>query len=225
MPNIVVPEIRIPDIKVPAPKVTVNVPPIKVPNLVWPEDEMPIRGWVQLMGVDLGHPLPVQLRDAKGNPISLFENLTQIVSGGGLAKIVKVSEIIQSVPVVQASGAIDSVNVTQLAGNTTSVNAGDADSGTLRIVQARSSSATTTSVGVGADASTSIVLTNLSRKSVILTHTSTSTLYVATGAASSTSSLPIVANQIVGFDDYTGPVNAIAEEGAGTISVRYIEVI
>ena len=84
MPEVKIPEIKIPPIKVPTPEVTVNVPPFpKIPDLKWPDDEMPVRGWVQLMGVDLNHPLPVQLRDAKGNPVSLFENLTQIVSGGG----------------------------------------------------------------------------------------------------------------------------------------------
>lgn len=67
---------------IPEPKVTVNVPPLKIPDIKMPE-EMNVRGWVQLMGVDLNNPLPVQLRDAKGNPINLFENLTQIVNGGG----------------------------------------------------------------------------------------------------------------------------------------------
>lgn len=79
-----------PSVKVPKPEVTVNVPQIKVPDLKWPDEEMPIKGWVQLMGTDLAHPLPVQLRDAQGNPLNLFENLTQIVSGGGGARIVKI---------------------------------------------------------------------------------------------------------------------------------------
>ena len=90
---------------------------------------------------------------------------------------------------------------------------------------AKSVNATTAAVNVGADASTNIALTNLNRKSIALVHASASNLYIATGTAASTTSMPIVANQIVGFDDYTGPVNAIAEEQAGTISVRYIEII
>ena len=86
-------------IKVPKPEVTVNNPPFpKIPDLKWPTEEMPIKGWVQLMGVGIDNPLPVQLRDAKGRPVNLFENLTQVVSsGGGLAsKIVKVSGITNS---------------------------------------------------------------------------------------------------------------------------------
>ncbi len=77
-PEVNVPEIKIPEIKVPE----VRIPPIKFPEIKMPE-EMDIRGWVQLQGVDLAHPLPVQLRDAQGNPVKLFEGLTQIVSGGG----------------------------------------------------------------------------------------------------------------------------------------------
>src|SRR3990167_6340522 len=82
IPDIKVPDIYVPEIVVPEPKVTVNVPPIKIPDVIMPE-EMNVRGWVSLMGVDINNPLPVQLRDAKGNPVNLFENLTQIVSGGG----------------------------------------------------------------------------------------------------------------------------------------------
>ena len=82
IPDIKVPDIYVPEIVVPEPRVTVNVPPIKIPEIIMPE-EMNVRGWVSLMGVDLNNPLPVQLRDAKGNPVNLFENLTQIVGGGG----------------------------------------------------------------------------------------------------------------------------------------------
>jgi len=85
VPDIKVPEfkeIKLPKIVVPKPKVTVNVPPIKVPDVIMPE-EMNVKGWVSLMGVDLNNPLPVQLRDNKGNPVNLIENLTQINSAGG----------------------------------------------------------------------------------------------------------------------------------------------
>ena len=87
--QIPIPEIIMPDI--PQPKVTVNMPPIKIPEIRMP-DEMNIKGWVNLMGVDLNNPLPVQLRDAKGNPVSLFDNLTQIIGGGGgLDRVVKLT--------------------------------------------------------------------------------------------------------------------------------------
>ena len=89
----VIPEIKLPKIVVPKPEVTVNIPEIKIPKLQWPSDNMPIEGWVKLQGVDLGNPLPVQLRDANGRPVNLFENLTQIVGGGGgiSSRIVKIS--------------------------------------------------------------------------------------------------------------------------------------
>lgn len=90
--QIPVPEIIMPEI--PEPKVTVNVPPIKIPKLEFPEGEMPIKGWVQLMGVNVNNPLPVRLMDGEGKPLALFDNLTQIVSGGGGgARIVQISGI------------------------------------------------------------------------------------------------------------------------------------
>ena len=87
-------------IYLPEPKVTVNVPDFNVDKLAglmkFPE-EMQVTGWVRLMGVDMNNPLPVQLRDFKGNPINLFENLTQIVGGGGGGvHNVKVSGLINS---------------------------------------------------------------------------------------------------------------------------------
>lgn len=103
------PEVRIPNIEVPPSEISVDVPKIntggleravergvraiKLPSVPPFPKEMDIKGWVRLQGVDLDNPLPVQLRDAKGNPLKLFENLTQIVSqgGGGAAKVVKVS--------------------------------------------------------------------------------------------------------------------------------------
>ena len=81
------------------PKVTVNVPDFKIPDIKWPDGDMPIKGWVQLMGVDLDNPLPVQLRDAHGKPVNLFENLTTLVGGqggGGGPKIMKISDISNS---------------------------------------------------------------------------------------------------------------------------------
>lgn len=80
--DVAAPEIVIPPIKVPTPQVHYTPPQIKFPEFKMP-DEMNIKGWVSLMGVDLAHPLPVQLRDAKGNPVQLFDNITQIIGGGG----------------------------------------------------------------------------------------------------------------------------------------------
>lgn len=82
VPDIVIPEIKLPTINVPEPKVTVNIPEIKVPEIKMP-DEMNVKGWVSLMGVDLNNPLPVHLRDSKGNPIDLKEILASVSSGGG----------------------------------------------------------------------------------------------------------------------------------------------
>lgn len=99
-PNITlnVPEQIPPKIVVPKPEVTVNVPPIKIPDIKWPDGDIPIKGWVQLMGVNLNNPLPVQLRDANGKPVNLLENLTTIVggSGGGGFKVNKISDIANS---------------------------------------------------------------------------------------------------------------------------------
>ena len=160
--QIEIPELKIPEIIVPEPKVTVKapdviVPTIKIPDIVMP-DEMNVKGWVSLMGVDLNNPLPVQLRDANGNPVNLFENLTQIVSGGGgFAKTVKVTNTVpitageslivnqlsganwsvsvaDTMTVNQVSGAVNSVNILQVAGTATAVNSGVANDGTLRVV-------------------------------------------------------------------------------------------
>ena len=75
VPDVYVPQIKVPEIRYTPP--TINIPKIEMP------DEMNIKGWVQLMGVDLNNPLPVQLRDKDGKPVNLLENLTTIISGGG----------------------------------------------------------------------------------------------------------------------------------------------
>lgn len=82
-PDIHIPEIKIPEIRVPKPEVTVNLPEIKVPKMEWPSERMPIEGWVNLMGVDLAHPLPVQLRDASGKPVTLGGGSVAFGGGGG----------------------------------------------------------------------------------------------------------------------------------------------
>lgn len=94
IPPIVIPEIKlptivVPKITVPTPQVNFDLSQIKIPDIHMP-DNMAVKGWVGFMGYDrkmLNDPLPVQLRDADGNPIKLFENLTslmtQSVGGGG----------------------------------------------------------------------------------------------------------------------------------------------
>ena len=82
----IIPPIKIPEIKVPKPEITVKVPPIKIPDLKWPEGEMDIKGFVNLMGYDRGlleNPLPVQIRDANGNPVDLFKGLSTVIAGSG----------------------------------------------------------------------------------------------------------------------------------------------
>ncbi len=86
IPEINIPEILLPEINIPKTQVDVRVPDINISDIVQKikmPDEMSIKGWVQLMGVDLGHPLPVQLRDKDGKPVNLLENLTTLVSQGG----------------------------------------------------------------------------------------------------------------------------------------------
>lgn len=354
-PEIRIPEIKIPDIIVPESKVIVDIPEIKlpafpkikIPNLKWPEEEMPIKGWVSLMGVDMNNPLPVQLRDAKGNPVNLFNNIVQGGSGGGINprffkdienKLTNaVSTLNSSETPLGISGVFTgkAEDITQFAAITVSAysNRASATDGlsiqfssdgnnwdhtethtisaasshvtsnapqgkyfrvvytngvlaqtdfrlqvifstesvgpiieelggdvsdrtsaitTKAVLFAKSpagiygaidrttggnlkvsveemtvsgSTGTTTAVSIGADASTNIIPTQSSRKSISLVHTSSSNLYISTGSAASTTSMPVVANQVVVFDDYTGPLNAIAEEQAGTISVRYIEIV
>lgn len=96
IPEIKIPEIKIPKIIVPKPEVTVNVPPIKIPDLQWPKEKMPIEGWVQLMGVSLQNPLPVQIRDANGKPVDFAGNITQITGGGGKADFFTIKGFSQS---------------------------------------------------------------------------------------------------------------------------------
>lgn len=81
-----IPDVVVPPIEVPKAQVDVRVPKVEISDIVQKikmPDEMNIKGWVQLMGVDLSHPLPVQLRDKDGKPVNLFESLTTLVSQGG----------------------------------------------------------------------------------------------------------------------------------------------
>jgi hypothetical protein len=130
-PNVnVSPEIRVPDVDTSGiervlknafsdfklPENKINIPKIELPKMQWPDEDMPIRGEVSLMGINLNSPLPVQLRDANGKPVSLnFDNLNiSGGSGGGMRHVVvdKMPDITTS-PVLQVSGASDSVNIIQ----------------------------------------------------------------------------------------------------------------
>lgn len=81
VPDIYVPPIELPTINVPQPRVNVNVPNVIVPELKMPT-EMNVRGMVSLEGINLQNPLPVQLRDENGKPVSLLGSLTQVIGGG-----------------------------------------------------------------------------------------------------------------------------------------------
>ena len=92
-PSVTVPEVKVPEanvnvsidpIKVPTPIVNFDASKIRIPKIEMPT-EMDIKGWVKLQGVDLEHPLPVQLRDAAGKPYNLLDGFTTILqrSGGG----------------------------------------------------------------------------------------------------------------------------------------------
>jgi hypothetical protein len=139
--HVTVPEIKIPEIKVPEPRAHVTVPPIRVPDVIMP-DEMNVRGFVSLMGIDLGNPLPVQIRDKDGNPVNLIENITSISGGGsaGGSKIVKISDIRAS-----ASSLIDQVEgALKITGNLSATLIAETDTGvvnsdTLRVTQATDS--------------------------------------------------------------------------------------
>jgi len=76
---------KLPDIKLPQPVVKYIPPAINIPDIRMPS-EMDVKGWIGIMGYDRGllsNPLPVQLRDASGKPVNLFENLTAVAGGGG----------------------------------------------------------------------------------------------------------------------------------------------
>lgn len=78
--------IKLPEFpKIPTPIVNYTPPAIHMPEMKMPE-EMDIKGWVRLMGVDLDHPLPVQLRDAGGKAVNLLDALNkQVVGSSGKA--------------------------------------------------------------------------------------------------------------------------------------------
>ena len=91
VPDIKIPEIKIPKIVVPKPEVTVNVPDFpKIPKLEWPEKPLEIQP-IGLKDYNLQNPLPVQLRDANGKPVSL--DVTNYISGSGGRNIARIGGV------------------------------------------------------------------------------------------------------------------------------------
>lgn len=121
--NVNVPDVIVPDIKVPTPIVNYTPPAINIPKMEMPE-EMNIKGWVSLMGVSLEKPLPVQLRDAKGNPVTFPDSSTIIQGGGGASHgIIKVSQVFDSAlgSLINADGRLK-VETNDSGSSTTIVN-------------------------------------------------------------------------------------------------------
>lgn len=136
LPEIKVPNpiINIPPITVPKPeaivnytppKIEVNVPPLDIKALaakIELPNEMNVRGWVGFMGYDRGllnDPLPVQIRDAKGNPVVMGNGGAVVGGGGGVAHQVKINNATGNpVPVTIVSGAsaTSGVNVLDSSG-------------------------------------------------------------------------------------------------------------
>lgn len=136
--NITVPtpkvSVEAPIVNVPQPKVSVTVPEIKmpefprIPDLKWPQGEMNIKGWVGLMGVNLENPLPVQLRDEKGAPLRLFDQLTQVINGGGGGRnYLTISKILASDGTPYSSTNPMPVTITSGGTATTGTNIVDSD--------------------------------------------------------------------------------------------------
>lgn len=134
LPPINIPEakvtVSIPEITVPEPKVTVNVPKIEIPEIKAPNvevnmpDSMEIHGDVGLFGYGFDNPLPVQLRDKDGNPVSLPEMMSVASSGGGSRFVKVINDASEPIPITgsitstpgatyYASDAVGSVNIVQ----------------------------------------------------------------------------------------------------------------
>lgn len=125
-PNITIPPIVVPKADAPIvnyipPKIEVNVPPLDIKALaakIELPNEMNVRGWVGFMGYDRGllsDPLPVQLRDAKGNPVVIGNGGAIVGGGGGVAHQVKINNATTNpVPVTIVSGASSTSGVNVL---------------------------------------------------------------------------------------------------------------
>jgi hypothetical protein len=168
VPDINIPEIKLPTINVPEPRVTVNVPEIKIPDIVMP-DEMNVKGFVSLMGINLGNPLPVQLRTADGAPLD-FSKLGGTTSGG--ARVMKIinteSEPIPITGTISATfsadfgqgevgsqtlrtvAATDSVQSVNIVGGSSSGATGQGDEASaLRVVVAGNSAVSVSATQIG----------------------------------------------------------------------------
>jgi hypothetical protein len=78
-----------------------------------------------------------------------------------------------------------------------------------------------------ATSATEIVPAKADRKSVVLTHEDDDPIYIGyDDAVTTTNGTPVVANQGLTFDNYTGAVYGVISAGASdsTISIRYMEV-
>jgi len=125
-PNITIPPIIVPKADAPIinyipPEVKVNVPAIDIRALaakIQLPNEMNIKGWVGFMGYDRGllnDPLPVQIRDSKGNPVMFTGGGAVISGGGGVAHQVKINNATTNpVPVQIVSGASSTSGVNVL---------------------------------------------------------------------------------------------------------------
>lgn len=166
--KIMTPDVKIPEIKIPETKVNVTtpnidisgivraikeiqikndirVPEMRVPDINVPEirmpEEMTVRGWVGLQGVNLENPLPVQIRDANGKPINFTGNGSTIIQGssggGGKHDFFTIKDIKGSTAslIDQTEGAL---KVTGSLSASLSADTGEGEIGaeTLRIVQA-----------------------------------------------------------------------------------------
>jgi len=128
------PDVVMPEINIPKAEVTVRSPKVNIPDIKMP-DKMNIEGFVSLMGVDLGNPLPVQLRTPGGAPVD-FSALGGGGGGGG-ARIVKVSDILDSsgASIIGEDGLLKT-SATSTATLDADFGEGEVASKTLRIVQA-----------------------------------------------------------------------------------------
>ena len=92
------------------------------------------------------------------------------------------------------------------------------------IQKARSASGTHNKVEIATFARR-IIAANPLRKSIIFTHDNTGTLYIGLSNAVTSANIgtgfPFVANQIFGFDEYTGEVYGVLE--ANPSNIKYIE--
>ena len=138
--NVSSPDVHVPNIEVPTPIVNYTPPAINIPDIKMP-DEMNIKGWVNFLGYDKGlltNPLPVQIRDASGNPVSLGGS-GGVIGSGGKADYLTIKAYSQSAfsELMNPDGRVrvetgatsitDTINVNQVSGANWSVEVTNAD--------------------------------------------------------------------------------------------------